>query len=406
MTIVSTLYFDNNASTRIDPQVVDAMREWNDGTLYGNPHAGHFLGEISRKAIAKARTQVLDVFGMAEPQWKCVFTSGASESNNMALKGLVFNMVRTKRDENRIVIATTTVEHSTIDKCIDWLTEMFNVELVKLAVDSTGVVKDAYEIFSKTSHVDILSCIHCVAETGTIQPIVEIGRAFKEKFPDSIFHCDASQSIGKVDGTVMESLQEVVDLITVAGHKFHGPKGSGALIIRSAVADRIDPLIHGAGQEFGLRGGTENVASIVGLGEACEIARHHSQLDLSGKKPAQILWESISEELVKGNLEFRSNSIADMQTPYTLNFSIKGMNGPSLVSKLGNNESKRICFSAGSACHSRGEPTPSKVLSAMGIDKGFASSAVRVSLSRDIDENTIEEGGRVIGEQIRQILGA
>ena len=403
---VPTLYFDNNASTQIDPRVVECMQPWNDGTLYGNPHAGHFFGEIARSAISKARTQVLETFGVLEPDWKCVFTSGASESNNMALKGLVFNLVRKQSvTQQPIVIVTTEVEHSTVDKCLDWLTGLFNVKVLKLGVDSTGTIKDAEKLFSETEHLDILTCIHCVAETGTIQPIAEIGRLFKAKFPKSIFHIDASQSVGKVNQTVLENLHHVVDMITIAGHKFHGPKGSGALIIRSSVADRIDPLIHGAGQEYGLRGGTENVANIVGLGRACELARtgHHA-CDMS--TPAQLLWESISAELEKGGLEYRTNSISNMQTPYTLNFSVKGMNGPAVVAKLGNDESLRICFSAGSACHSRGEPAPSKVLSAMGIHKDYAASAVRVSLSRDIDSQDIVKGGKLIGEHIRLLSGA
>jgi cysteine desulfurase len=401
---IPTIYFDNNASTRIDPRVVDAMKDWNDGTLYGNPHAGHFLGDISRKAISHARNQVMKVFGMSEPEWKCVFTSGASESNNMALKGLVFNMAR-KRIGKPIVIATTEVEHSTIDKCIEWLSQVFDVKTIKLSVDSTGVVNDTFRVFNENPHIDILSCIHCVAETGTVQPILEIGRLFKERFPDSIFHCDASQSVGKIESEVLQSMREVVDMITIAGHKFHGPKGSGALLLRLSITDRVDPLIHGAGQEFGLRGGTENVANIVGLGCACEVATERAELN--EPTPMQVLWEAISEELKGGNLEFRTNSLANVQTPYTLNFSVKGMNGPSIVSNLGNAEKKRICFSAGSACHSRGEPTPSKVLTAMGLPKEFASSAVRISLTRGISSDDIREGGRLIGEHIRMTcLGA
>ena len=400
---IPTIYFDNNASTRIDPRVVDAMKDWNDGTLYGNPHAGHFLGDISRKAISHARSQVMDVFGVSEPDWKCVFTSGASESNNMALKGLVFNMVR-MRKAKPIVIATTEVEHSTIDKCIDWLGQMFDVKVIKLSVDATGVVNDALRIFDENAHIDILSCIHCVAETGTVQPILEIGHLFKERFPDAIFHCDASQSIGKIGNEVLQSMKEVVDMITIAGHKFHGPKGSGALLVRSSIADHMDPLIHGAGQEFGLRGGTENVANIVGLGRACEIATEHDNTD--EPTPMQLLWEAISDELKAGDLEFRTNSTAKVQTPYTLNFSVRGMNGPSVVAALGNGDQKRICFSAGSACHSRGEPTPSKVLSAMRLPQEFASSAVRISLTRGLLREHILEGGRLIGEHIRLSLGA
>ena len=405
--MTSTIYFDNNASTQIDPQVVDSMQPWNDGTFYGNPHAGHYMGDVSRLAIAKARSQVLDVFGMSEAEWKCVFTSGASESNNMALKGLVFNMIRKRKESHeRIVIATTQVEHSTIDKCIDWLSEMFNVHVIKLPVDSTGTVKDVERIFDSVPHIDILSCIHCVAETGTIQPILEIGTLFKNKFPDSVFHCDASQSVGKIEFEVMSSLQNVVDMITIAGHKFHGPKGSGALIVRSSITDRIDPLIHGAGQEFGLRGGTENVANIVGLGTACEIALKACRQSSIGTTPMQVLWDAIQSELREGKLDFRLNSTGDMQTPYTLNFSVKGMNGPGIVSTLGNQNGAHVCFSAGSACHSRGEPTPSKVLTAMGLNKDYASAAVRVSLTRGISDETILEGGKLIGSHIREYVGS
>jgi len=388
-----TIYLDNNASTRIDPLVAASMGEWSNGTLYGNPHAGHYLGRLSREAIEKARDQVVkSVFGCGS-DWKCIFTSGASESNNLALKGFVFNKIRTSRA--KITIITSPVEHSTIDKCLDWLRVIFNIEIFTFEIDQHGIVclDRAAQLLGSLEHVDMVTCIHCVAETGAIQPVIQIGKIAKKSFPNIIIHTDASQSVGKVENSVLHSLLQYVDLITIAAHKFGGPKGIGALIVNDAIIHHIDPLIHGAGQEYGLRGGTENVANIVGLGTACELV---SKRQPSRPTVINTLRDVLCENLESKGAKFRINSTAPEQSPYTLNLSVVGMNGPSLVADLGNH----ICFSAGSACHSRGPPAPSKVLKAMNVPHEYAISAIRLSVCH----NTCVEDARIAAMKIADAI--
>jgi cysteine desulfurase len=402
-----TIYFDNNASTQIHPTVAKAMQDWNNGKVYGNPHAGHYLGKLARDAMDLAREQVLSLFGLGVENFKCLFTSGASESNNMALKGLVFNQVRNTRSAN-ITILTSSVEHSTIDKCLEWMTELFNVKVIFVDVDEHGILcMDSLNrvLVEQVDRVDIMTCIHCVAETGAIQPIKEICDLVKSKFPQSIFHCDASQSIGKVSSHVLTQIGQSVDMITIAGHKFGGPKGSGALIVKEHIANRMDPLIHGAGQEYGLRGGTENVANIVGLGAACALAhgRECPSAEILNK-----LRQILSSEFEKNGVDYRINSTAKHQSPYTLNISVAGMSGPCLVAALGNKPDPEpsICFSAGSACHSRGPPAPSKVLKAMNVPHKYSISAIRLSICAETTEEHVQDAGFRIAAEICKHIAA
>jgi cysteine desulfurase len=403
------LYLDNNASTPVDPEVRDSMDKWRG--VFGNPHAGHFLGGVARDAIQKARSDVLSVFGLEPAQWKCVFTSGASESNNMVLKGLVFKLIRQdKRRQRPIQLIASKVEHSSVDKCLDYLMDLFGSDRVAvnfLPVDQDGVVdmSKVDEILSKIPFgIDLMTCIHTVAETGAVQPIAQIASILKHICPSALIHCDASQSVGKLSREDLVSMANSVDFITVAGHKFGAPKGIGALLVRESYTDRIDALIHGAGQEFGLRGGTENVTSIVGLGRACEVA---SMTSPPTPCPADILWEKIFSELSKNeDVKFRRNSTAPTRSPFTLNFSVAGMNGPKMVSDLGNDNvyGVKICFSAGSACHSRGGPSPSKVLDAMGLSEEFSTSGLRLSIGRNTTLAELMQAGSIISEHILKSL--
>ena len=397
-------YLDNNASTPLDPEVSLAMEKWTE--LFGNPHAGHFLGGIAREAIAKARENVLSVFGLNSDEWKCIFTSGASESNNMVIKGLVFRMLR----DRRIQIIASQVEHASVDKCLVYVRDLFGADRVNfdfLSVDSHGIVDLEKISASCPPNVDLVTCIHTVAETGAVQPVSTIASLVRTINPNVLVHCDASQSVGKLDFEILKEMAKSVDFITVAGHKFGAPKGIGALIVRASCVDKIDPLIHGAGQEYGLRGGTENVASIVGLGRACELDIEKNNDSKPNFDPSEILWNAINKELKKDpKIKVRLNSTAPVRSRFTVNFSVAGMNGPQIVSQLGNDNmyGTKICFSAGSACHSRGCPSPSKVLAAMGLDNEFSTSGVRLSISRSISREDLERAGTLVGSHIRSSL--
>lgn len=400
------IYLDNNASTQVHPEVAQAMREWTEGSLsYGNPHAGHFLGERSRIAIANARSQVCSIFGIYEG-WRCIFTSGATESINFALKGTMFRLLKARWNQSSAIVyvLTSPVEHSAVDKCLEWLVDLFgpgSVHIEKMHVDSHGVIDTVKlkETLSKRQEgFDLVTCIHTVAETGAVQPIEEISHMVKSKFPSVIFHCDASQSVGKLRNELVRSLARSCDLITVAGHKFHAPKGVGALLIKSCVD--IDPLIHGAGQEYGLRGGTENVAYIVGLGKACEIAQKEGIP--TSPEAIQKSWDKFEAHLAAAGINFRLNSTAPERSPFTINFSIDGFHGPNLVKGLGNRGQENICvcFSAGSACHSRGGPSPSKVLQAMGVEPRYSVSGIRLSLGKLSTEAELDEGLHALASYI------
>ena len=408
---MTVIYLDNNASTQVDPAVVKAMDPWTRGDMYGNPHSGHFLGALSRDAMEMAREQVKAVFGVeGDSGWKCIFTSGASESNNLAIKGFVFRYMRGSRAETErgapIRIISSAVEHGSVDKCIDWCVDLFGKEAVvshRLLVDKHGVVDINQPKIGdvKPGSIDLVTCIHTVAETGAVQPINTLASLLKAHSPQCLFHCDASQSVGKLDTTELHSLTEHVDMITVAGHKFNGPKGVGALLIRETAVSRLDPLIHGAGQEFGLRGGTEDVASIVGLGAACEAATNR----VISPAAANRLWELLSTEFDKsGIVDFRLNSTAPVRAACTINFSVAGLDGPTTVCALGNGvklPGVKICFSAGSACHSRGGcSTPSKVLDAMGLDNRYSTAGLRLSVGHSTSTTDVETAAPAIAKYI------
>jgi cysteine desulfurase len=370
------------------------------------------MGMKARTAMELARCQVKSAFGLSDdPNWKCIFTSSASESNNMAIKGLVFDAISSARkagisDPNFTVI-TTPVEHSSVDATLSWLRGFFGIHILSLLVDQHGVVdldKSRDLLLSASISNPILcTCIHSVAETGAVQPVVEISKLVRELFPGIVVHTDSSQSLGKLDSQSVHDVAQAVDIITVAGHKFYAPKGVGALLIRDSV--HIKPLIHGAGQEYGLRAGTENVANIVGLGTACE---HVSKSPTPNLALIEFVRERLEAEFDKqGVVEYRFNSTAPTRSPLTLNLSVAGVNGPELVKSLGNgrpDSEHSVCISAGSACHSRGSPTPSKVLVAMGIEPKFTTGGIRLSLSHSTTEDEIRIASVQIARAVKILL--
>lgn len=356
------IYLDFNASTPIAPEVVSAMARILEAP-FGNPSSDHWAGKLARDAVEKARGQVAALLG-AEPS-EVVFTSGGSEANNHALKGVFFAKAGAYGH-----IITTQVEHPAILNPCHFL-ERLGAQVTYLPVDGFGRVDpDGVRRAIKPETI-LISVMHANNEVGTIQPIEEIGRIAREH--DIPLHTDAAQSVGKIRTKVRDL---GVDLLSVAGHKLYGPKGVGALYVRAGI--QLAPLIHGAGHEGGRRAGTENVLLNVGLGAACEVAKSWTG-NLSVEKLRDLFWSRLAQEfedrvLLNGHPTYR--------LPNTLNVSFPGKVGGDILHSL-----QDVAASTGSACHS-GSVRLSPVLEAMRISPADGMGAIRFSLGRT---TTVEE---------------
>src|SRR3989338_13044 len=363
------VYFDNNASTQLDPCVIAEIEPF-IRQYYGNPSSGHWLGKKGKEATEVARQRVADLIG-AKPH-EVIFTSGGSESNNHVLKGVAF-----ARNEKGRHMITSAIEHpAIINPCRYLETKGFKVTYV--GVDEYGRVKAQDIERAITDETILVSVMHANNETGTLQPIAEIGKLCNAR--GVYFHTDAAQSVGKIPVDV-DKLN--VDLLSVAGHKFHAPKGVGALYVREGVD--LEPLIHGASHEMGRRAGTENVAGIVGLGKASLIARE--RMSEHNKRIAYL--RDLLHEKLKRIIDVKLNGHPTERLPNTLNVSFKGVDSSVWVSKM-----KDIALSTGSACHDRVK-RPSIILTAMNVPAELALGAVRFSLGRF---NTEDEISYVIDE--------
>ncbi|UCH11782.1 MAG: aminotransferase class V-fold PLP-dependent enzyme [Fidelibacterota bacterium] len=372
------VYLDNNATTRTAPEVQEAMLPYLE-ELYGNPSSIHSAGQETRAALNLARRQVANLI-QARPR-RIFFTASGSEADNMALKGLALAC----RD-SRGQIITSRIEHPAVMKTCAYL-ERMGFRVTYLDVDGEGVVHPD-RLAEAISDDTLLVSVHMANnEVGTLQPIKELcAVAHQHGIP---FHTDAVQAVGKI---VVDVEDLDVDLLSMSSHKIHGPKGAGALYVRKGVA--IEPLIHGGEQEGGLRAGTENVAAIVGMGKAAELA--------SIGLPAMRNLVELRDRLEAGIRELlpqaRLNGSERQRLPNTLNMSLPGLRGESLVIALGQ---YGVLLSSGSACKS-GSPEPTHVLTAMGLTEAEAHSAVRFSLCRDtsIDDihYTLEMLARVLEE--------
>jgi len=350
------IYLDYNASTPIAPEVAKAMRPFLN-QHYGNPSSLHWAGEPAREAVERARRQVADLL-QCHPS-EIVFTSGGSESNNHAIKGVLFAL---KEKGNHII--TTQIEHPAVVNPCRFL-EKLGAEVTFVPVDRYGKVDPQDIQKAITSKTILISVMHANNEVGTIQPIEEISKIAKKN--GIIFHTDAAQSVGKIFTQVDEL---GVDLLSVAGHKLYAPKGIGALYIRKGIP--IEPLIHGAGHELGRRAGTENVLLIVGLGKACEIAKRYLQNDKI-RNLRDRFWEMLQKNFGSGVV---LNGHPTDRLPNTLNVSFIGKMGAEILSKLNG-----VAASTGAACHS-GSVELSPVLNAMGISPEVGMGAIRFSLGR------------------------
>jgi cysteine desulfurase len=364
------IYFDNSATTKPYKEVLDAFVTVSS-EYFGNPSSLHGLGGQAEKLLIQARTQVAGLL-TAKPT-EIFFTSGGTESNNLAIKGAAF----WHKNKGRHLI-TTGIEHASVRATMEQLGQS-GFEITYLPVDQSGRVRVEEVKSAIKDNTVLISIMHVNNEVGTIQPIKEIGELLKNH-PNILFHVDAVQSIGKVPLLLHESR---IDFCSLSAHKFHGLKGTGALFIREGA--RISPLFTGGNQEWKMRSGTENVAGAVAMAKALRMTFEKNQSGIERMKKVQ------------GILRTGLNSIEGIQihtpiknaAPHILNFSIKGMKSEVFIHTL---EEKGIYVSTTSACSSK-KKSPSKTLLAMGVSQGLAESAIRISLSF---ENTVEEANTVI----------
>jgi cysteine desulfurase NifS len=361
------IYLDNAATTRVADAVREAMLPYLGGS-HGNPSSIHSVGRRARDAIEGARRQLAGLIN-ARPR-RIIFTGSGSEANNLALKGIA----RPHDGQGRHIV-TSRIEHPCVLQTCSFL-ESLGYRVSYLDVDAQGFVHPEALRRELTGDTVLVSIMLANNEVGTIQPIKELCAIAHQH--GALFHCDAVQAIGKIRVDV-EDLG--IDMLTVSGHKFHGPKGVGALFVRKGI--ELEPLIHGGKQEVGLRAGTENVPAIVGLGKAAELA-----LQAVDRSPNTRALRDRLEAGVCGLIpEARLNGRREQRLPNMLNLTLPGLRGESVVVAM---DLHGVSLSSGSACKS-GSPEPTHVLLAMGKTAEEAHCSVRFSLSHDITETDIDE---------------
>ncbi len=374
------IYMDHSATSPVDPKVFEAMKPY-FVEEFGNASTLYSLGRDARKAMENARAQVASLIGAKTEE--IIFTSGGTESDNIAIKGTAY---RLKDKGNHIV--TSAIEHPAVEETCIYL-EKNGFEVTYLPVYEEGIVRVSDLEDAITDKTILITIMHANNEIGTIQPIAEIGKIAREK--KIYFHTDAVQTVGKIP-VVVEELN--VDMLSLSAHKVYGPKGIGALYVKKGV--RLEPIVHGGGHEKGLRPGTENVSGIVGLGKACEIAEKN--LTDNAKYIT-----NLRNKLIKGVLDSVEQSYLNghptMRLPNNVNFRFTGIEGESLVLHL---DSKGIAGSTGSACSSK-KLEPSHVLTAIGLKEVDAHGSLRLTLGKDNTEEDVEHAIKSIQEVVETL---
>jgi cysteine desulfurase len=369
------IYLDFNASTPLAPEVVEAMRPFLV-EHFGNPSSTHWAGRPAREAVESARAEVAELIG-AKPS-EIIFTSGGTEANNHAIKGIFFR-ARTRKPH----IITTRVEHPAVLEPCKFL-EKLGASVTLLPVDSTGMVDPDAVRRAISRHTVLISVMHANNEVGTIEPISAVSAIARERgIP---LHTDAAQSVGKISTNVREL---GVDVLTIAGHKLYAPKGVGALFVREGI--ELEPFMHGAGHESGRRAGTENVLLIVALGAACRLAR----LNPCGEQIKELrdnFWRQLREAFGDRVV---LNGHETERLPNTLNVSFPDTIGQEILERLDG-----VAASTGSACHA-GSHHMSPVLCAMGVKPRVGLGAIRFSLGRTTTREEVE----TVVKLLRQVLG-
>ena len=370
------IYMDNHATTPIAPEVLAAMMPYLT-TDFGNASSTHPFGVTAKDAVEKARHQVAELLGCSEEE--IVFTSGATESDNLAVRGIAYAC----RERGNHIITSTAEHHAILDTCHALATEGF--ETTYLPVDTYGRVSPDDVAAAITPKTVLMSFMYANNEVGTINPIADIAAvAAKHGVP---FHSDAVQGIGQLPSD-MEGLG--VGLASLTAHKIYGPKGIGALYIHRK-GPRPHSLFHGGGQEEGVRPGTLNVAGIVGLGAACELAKSYME---TGKSCVALLRDALHQKLSARLEDIHLNGHPKQRLPGNLNFCFAGVQSDALLMGL-----KSVAVSTGSACDSESVKA-SHVLVAMGIPNELALTAIRFGLGR---YNTAEEVEIVADEVVKVV---
>lgn len=359
------LYFDNSATTRVKDEVLQEMIPY-FSQEYGNASSAYSIGRNNKKHIEEARKKVADLIG-ATPK-EIYFTSSGSESDNMALKGFSY---ANKQNGNHII--TTKIEHPAILESCKTL-EKQGFRVTYLNVDKDGLVNLQELRKSINRQTILISIMFANNEIGTIQPIREIAKIAKAN--NIVFHTDSVQAVGNIE---IDVRQIGIDMLSLSGHKFYGPKGIGALYVRDGI--KFDKYIDGGHQEKNKRAGTENVAGIVGLGKAAEIAKENLEEHI---KYIQNLREYYIQQIEQSIPEAKLNGSREKRLPGNANFSFKGVDGSALLYELDLNG---ICVSTGSAC-SLGETAPSHVLSSIGLAEEWSNGTIRTTFGED---NTKED---------------
>jgi len=378
-----TVYLDNAASTQVDPRVVEAMRPFFSDT-YGNASSLHAPGRAAREAIDLARARIAALIGAERPE-EVVFTSGGTESNNLALKGVAY----ASRGKGRHLV-TSRVEHDCVLRSAAWL-EREGFDVSYLDVDSDGLVRPSDLRAAIRRDTILVSIMHANHEIGTVEPIRELARICAERGVP--FHTDACQSFGKLP---LDVQKDELGLVTLNSHKIYGPKGVGALYVRTGVP--IEPWQHGGGHEFGLRSSTENVAGIVGFATAAELCEEERPREMARLT-------RLRDRIIDGVLgTIRGaylNGHRRRRLPTNVNLGFAGLEGEAITLLLRLDE-RGIALASGSACSSHQGDQPSHVLLALGRNPVEARGALRATLGRF----TTSEDAKLFLEELEAAVGS
>jgi cysteine desulfurase len=373
------IYLDYNATTPVDPRVVGAMTPYFH-EIAANPSSAHSAGHKAREAVEKARATLANFINCRTDE--VYFTSGGTEADNMAIKGLAFSQSGRKK-----IIGSAIEHHAVLNSCE--YVQKFGYRFVRIPVDEYGIVDLSFLEEQVDENTLLVSIMYANNEVGTIEPIREISRIAHRA--GAIVHTDAVQAVGKtnIDFRSME-----IDMLSLSGHKLCGPKGVGALVVRKGVC--FDALIHGGHHESDKRAGTENVPGIVGLGEACAVASEkmaHEEIRI--RELRDKLWQGLSNNIS----DLKLNGHPEKRLTNTLNLSVRYIEGESMLLHLDRNG---ICASSGSACTS-GDLEASHVLIAMGLPPDMAHGSIRFSLGRFNTEKEIRKVIEVFPDIVKKL---
>ncbi len=373
------VYLDNNATTMVDPRVFDAMKPY-FCELYGNPSSMHAFGGQVAKAVSKAREQVKNFFGANDAK-EIIFTGSGSEGDNMAIRGVL------EANKNKKHIITTKIEHPAVLNLFKYF-EKQGYSVTYLGVDSKGNL-DLNELNDAiTDDTALVSMMYANNETGVILPVEKAAKLVKQKNPKIKFHVDAVQAAGKIP---MDVKNTDIDLMSIAGHKIHAPKGVGALYVKTGTL--LPAFIIGGHQERGKRAGTENVPYIIGLGEACELAQKALDYEMTEVKR---LRDKLENGILDSVYNAKVNGATSNRVPNTTNIGFQYIEGELILLHLSD---LGICASSGSACTS-GSLEPSHVLKSMGVPFEALHGSIRFSLSRFTTEEEIDYVLKVLPDVI------